>query len=261
MLLNYQIKQTSNVDLDNKNEIIFVIHGLFGSLSNLSTLAKDLQSHYHVILIDVRNHGKSPQSHSMSYPEMVEDIFELADHLEIEKFSIVGHSMGGKIAMGCALTHPERIKSIVIADIAPVSYEDKHSEVFNGLLLLNFKKIQNRMQASEQLSRYIDSPEVRQFLLKSLQKKGNDFAFLFNLRALADNYMHIRGWPYINKTFEHPALFIKGGSSDYILPVHQKSIMDQFPNAHAKIISNTGHWLHAEKAKTFNRLITDFFKK
>jgi esterase len=261
MLLNYQIKQTSNVDLDNKTEIIFVIHGLFGSLSNLSTLAKDLQSQYHVILIDVRNHGKSPQNKSMSYPEMVEDVIELADHLKIEQFSIVGHSMGGKIAMGCALSHPERISSIVIADIAPVSYEDKHSEVFNGLLLLNFKKIKNRMEASEQLSRYIDSPEVRQFLLKSLQKKGNDFAFLFNLRALADNYIHIREWPYRDKIFDKPALFIKGGSSDYILPMHQKTIMTQFPNAHAKIIANTGHWLHAEKAITFNRLVSDFFKK
>ncbi|WP_413699792.1 hypothetical protein ACLKMH_20860 [Psychromonas sp. KJ10-10] len=159
------------------------------------------------------------------------------------------------------LVTQNRVKSIVIADIAPVSYEDKHSEVFNGLLLLNFKKIKNRMQASEQLSRYIDSPEVRQFLLKSLQKKGNDFAFLFNLRGLADNYTHIRGWPYTGKTFEHPALFIKGGSSDYMLPKHQPTIMAQFPNAHAKIIANTGHWLHAEKAKTFNRLVTDFFNK
>jgi esterase len=260
MLLNYQIKQASDVDLENKTKIVFIIHGLFGSLSNLSTLAKDLQTNYHVVLIDVRNHGRSPQSDTMTYPEMVADIFELADHLKIEKFSIVGHSMGGKIAMGCALSKPLRIKNIVIADIAPVNYADKHSEVFNGLLLLDFKKIKNRLQAGEQLSRYIDSPEVRQFLLKSLQKKGNDFAFLFNLTALADNYIHIRDWPFSGKTFAQPTLFIKGGSSDYILPKYQKTIMEQFPKAQAKIIANTGHWLHAEKAKTFNRLVTEFLK-
>jgi esterase len=260
MLLNYQIKQASDVDLEKKTEIIFIIHGLFGSLSNLSTLAKELHENYHVVLIDVRNHGRSPQSETMSYPEMVADIFELADHLEIEQFSVVGHSMGGKIAMGCALTNPERIKRLVVADIAPVDYPDKHSEVFNGLLLLDFKKIRNRLQANDQLSRYIDSPEVRQFLLKSLQKKGDNFTFLFNLLALANNYIHVRGWPFSDKIFNQPTLFIKGGNSDYILPEHQNTITTQFPMAQAKIIANTGHWLHAEKAKTFNRLVTDFFK-
>ncbi|GLS92160.1 acyl-CoA esterase [Psychromonas marina] len=260
MLLNYQIKQASDNDSDNKTEIIFIIHGLFGSLSNLSTLANELKIHSHVVLIDVRNHGKSPQSDTMSYPEMVADIFELADHLNVEQFSIVGHSMGGKIAMGCALTEPDRVKRLVVADIAPVSYPDKHSEVFNSLLLLNLKKIKNRLEANEQLSRYIDSPDVRQFLLKSLQKKNNEFEFAFNLNALAHNYEYIRGWPFNDKHFDNPVLFIKGGSSDYILPEHQKTIMKQFPNAQPKIIANTGHWLHAEKAKTFNRLVTEFFK-
>jgi len=259
MLLNYQIKQSSDNDSDNKIEIIFIIHGLFGSLSNLSTLANELQTHSHVVLIDVRNHGKSPHFDSMSYPEMVADIFNVADHLEVETFSIIGHSMGGKIAMGCALTNPDRINSLVIADIAPVCYPDKHSEVFNSLLLLDLKKIKNRLQASEQLSRYIDSPDVRQFLLKSLQKKDNVFEFAFNLTALAHNYEYIRGWPFSNKKYTKSTLFIKGGSSDYILPEHQKLIMGQFPNAQAKIIANTGHWLHAEKAKTFNRLVMQFF--
>ena len=260
MLLNYQIKQASDIDIDNKTEIIFIIHGLFGSLSNLSTLAKELQTDYHVILVDVRNHGRGPQSETMTYPEMVADIFELADHLKIDKFSVVGHSMGGKIAMGCALTAPERIKRLVVADISPVCYPDKHSEVFNGLLLLDFKKIENRLQANEQLSRYIDSPDVRQFLLKSLQKKNGKFAFLFNLQALAQNYIHIRGWPFEGKIYSGPTLFIKGGNSDYILPEHQSTITQLFPKALPKIIANTGHWLHAEKAQTFNRLVAQFFK-
>ncbi len=146
------------------------------------------------------------------------------------------------------------------SDISPVCYPDKHSEVFNGLLLLDFKKIENRLQANEQLARYIDTPEVRQFLLKSLQKKDGEFAFLFNLQALANNYTHIRGWPYENKTYAGPTLFIKGGSSDYILPEHQPTIMKIFPKAQPKIIANTGHWLHAEKAVTFNRLVVQFFK-
>jgi len=259
MLLNYQIKHASNIDADSKTEIIFLIHGLFGSLTNLSTLAKELQEKCHIVLIDLRNHGQSPHSDSMTYPEMVADVFELADHLEVERFSIVGHSMGGKVAMGCALSKPERIKRLLVADIAPVSYPDKHSEVFTALLLLDFKKIKNRLQADERLSRYIESPDIRQFLLKSVRKKGLSFHFVFNLTALAHNYNYIRGWPFIDKAYEGPTLFIKGGTSDYILPEYQKTIMKQFPKAQPKIIANTGHWLHAEKAKTFNRLVTEFF--
>ena len=259
MLLNYQIKHASNIDADNKTDIIFLIHGLFGSLTNLSTLAKELQTRFHLVLIDLRNHGQSPHSDSMTYSEMVADVFELADHLKIDKFSIIGHSMGGKVAMACAVTNPTRVKRLLIADIAPVTYPDKHSEVFNALLLLDFKKISNRQQADERLARYIESPDIRQFLLKSLRKTALRFHFVFNLPALAHNYDQIRGWPYTDKSYDGPTLFIKGGTSDYILPEYQKTIMKQFPKAQPKIIANTGHWLHAEKAKTFNRLVAEFF--
>lgn len=258
MLLNYQLKQSAKHELTNKNENIFIVHGLFGSLSNLSGLAKELQMHFNIILVDVRNHGKSPRNKSMSYPDMANDIFKLADALNIDSFSIIGHSMGGKIAMTCALLQPQRIKRLIIADIAPVSYPDKHNNVFLGLKFVQQSQVKSRHEADQLLSRYIETPEVRLFLLKSLQREGDQFKFLYDLDNLHNNYSLISAWPEFKNSFDNPTLFIKGANSDYIDLHNPQPIMAHFPNAKAKVINDTGHWLHAEKPKIFNRLIVNF---
>ncbi|WP_415226739.1 alpha/beta fold hydrolase [Psychromonas sp.] len=259
MLLNYQQKQTALNEADQKCENIFIIHGLFGSLSNLAGIATALQEYQQIISIDLRNHGNSPHSPSMSYQEMANDLFELADHLNIENFSVIGHSMGGKVAMTCALQRPERINKIVIADIAPITYPNKHSDVLAGLKAVAKQQIKSRQSADLILSQYVKTAEVRQFLLKSLQKKGEHYQLQFNLEAIIANYDSIRGWPAIDNVFNKEALFIKGGNSDYICADNQNTILYLFPKAKAKVIENTGHWLHAEKPKTFNRLISQFF--
>ncbi|WP_019614675.1 alpha/beta fold hydrolase [Psychromonas ossibalaenae] len=259
MLLNYQQKQTALNESEQKCEVVFIIHGLFGSLSNLSLLAKALQKTHNTVNVDLRNHGKSPHCADMSYQEMAEDIFELADFLNIESFSIVGHSMGGKVAMTCALLHPERINKIVVADIAPINYPDKHSDVFAGLRVVADQHIESRQAAEQLLSEYVQTPEIRQFLLKSLQKKQDGYQLQFNLAAMYKNYHSIRGWLPSENIFNKQTLFIKGAKSDYILPENQADILRYFPKAKAKVIDNTGHWLHAEKAKTFNRLVSQFF--
>ena len=259
MLLNYQQKQSSLSENKKVCETIFIIHGLFGSLSNLYSLASVLQEQHHTILVDLRNHGSSPHSENMSYQDMADDIFTLADHLNIESFSIVGHSMGGKVAMACALQRPERINKIVNADIAPIAYPDKHNDVFTGLHAVANKKITSRKAADLILSEYIGAPELRQFLLKSLRKIGDYYQFQYNLTALFTNYASIRGWASTKVSFNKEVLFVKGGDSDYILPQHQNEILRFFPNAKAKVINGTGHWLHAEKPKAFNRVVADFF--
>ena len=259
MLLNYQLKQSAKHELANKNEIIFVIHGLFGSLSNLSSLAKELESDFGIILIDVRNHGKSPRNSSMSYQEMAEDIFELADSLNIDKFSVIGHSMGGKIAMSCALLQPQRINRLVVADIAPTTYGDRHSDVFMGLKLVQQLPIESRTEADNILAGYIDDPSVRQFLLKSLQRSEDQFDFLYEVENLHNNYHLIRDWPEYTSTFTGPTLFIKGENSDYINENNTHAMKKLFPNAELEVINGTGHWLHAEKPKSFNTLVIRFF--
>jgi len=260
MILNYQQKQSALSELKQSREYIFIIHGLFGSFSNLYSLANELHELHHTISVDLRNHGSSPHHESMSYQEMANDIFALADHLNIEHFSIVGHSMGGKVAMVCALLNPQRINKIVVADIAPIAYPDKHNDVFSGLKALAKEQIKTRKAADLTLSAYLKTSELRQFLLKSLRKKGEYFQLQFNLTALISNYAAIRGWPDFDNVFDKQVLFIKGSDSDYIRPEYQTNIMQHFPKAKAKIISDTGHWLHAEKPKTFNRLVKEFFK-
>jgi len=259
MLLNYQLKQPTKHEPANKNENIFIIHGLFGSLSNLSSLGKELQANFNVILVDVRNHGQSPRNASMTYQEMANDIFELADALEIEEFSVIGHSMGGKIAMTCALTQPHRIKRLVVADIAPISHDDKHSDVFSGLQAVRNANAQNRTAADKVLTDFVETPEIRQFLLKSYQRGENGFRFIYDVDNLQNNYENIRSWPQQDSVFQQPTLFIKGELSDYIEETSQPLIMGLFPNAKLKVINGTGHWLHAEKPKTFNRLVINFF--
>ena len=259
MLLNYQQKQTSLNESDQKIENIFVIHGLFGSLSNLANVATSLQTNYKVTSVDLRNHGDSPHSDTMSYQEMANDIFELADHLAIDHFSIIGHSMGGKVAMYCALQRPDRINRLVIADIAPVKYGNHHQDVFDGLTTLIEKPIESRQMADKCLSATIENIGIRQFLLKSLFRKDGKFQLKFNLNSIMKNYTLISGWPDINTVFNKPVLFIKGSDSDYILKKYSASIAHLFPKAQAKIINDAGHWLHADKPKLFNRLIMNFF--
>jgi len=260
MILNYRQKKSTLPESKQSSENIFIIHGLFGSLSNLSGLASELQEMHHTISVDLRNHGNSPHDNSMTYHEMANDIFALADNLNIERFSIVGHSMGGKVAMACALINPQRVNKIVVADIAPIAYPDKHNDVFIGLSALANEPIKNRKAADLTLSPYITTPEIRQFLLKSLIKRGEHFQLLFNLPALSTNYPAIRSWPKFDAVFNKEVLFIKGADSDYIRPEYQADILHYFPNAKAKMIKDTGHWLHAEKPKSFNRLVKEFFK-
>ncbi len=261
MLLNYQIKTVLKHDTDDKSDTIFILHGLFGSLSNLTLLAKHLNTTHNIVLIDLRNHGQSPQSETMSYPLMADDIFALADHLQIITFSIVGHSMGGKVAMACAFKNPERIDSIVIADIAPIAYDDKHQSIFNALNTFDFQKYNTRQEADKALSQFIDNADIRRFLLKSLHKNEQGFTLRFNLKTLHQQYDNIRDWPFHDKVFNKKTLFIKGADSDYIKASYRTSILKQFPQAQVKIIQQCDHWLHIQKAKTFNRLVGQFFDK
>jgi len=259
MLLNYQQKQADLDKTTPKANNIFILHGLFGSLSNLAGLANVLQAKHNIITVDLRNHGNSPHHSSMTYEEMAADIFLLADKLDITNFSIVGHSMGGKVAMMCALQQPQRINKLVVVDIAPIAYPDKHQRVLKGLQRVFKETIKSRKEADAILQCDVEEADVRQFLLKSLQKQDGHYQLQFNLPAIYENYTAIRDWPTTNNRFEKNVLFIKGEDSGYISAANQSAIKQLFPNAELKIIAHTGHWLHADKPKIFNRLVSQFF--
>lgn len=236
-----------------------LIHGLFGSLENLNGLAKALSDDREVISIDVRNHGRSEHDTSMTYHDVTQDVINLLDELSITEFDIIGHSMGGKIAMLLALLYPSRVRKLVVLDVAPVTYDARHNKIFDALMSVDLHTIDGRKAADETLSQRISEAGVRQFLLKSLYKDDSGrYQWRFNLQTLYDNYSDIVSFPDIDKCFEGETLFVKGALSDYILPEHREQILRYFPQSKARVISGTAHWLHAEKPQMVNQSVRDF---
>ena len=239
-------------------EPLILIHGLFGSYENLAGVGRVLSDQWQVISIDLPNHGQSPHSEQMNYRSMVADLAETLDSLNIQKCALLGHSLGGKLAMAFALTYPQRVSQLIVADISPVRYERSHQAVFAGLNAVTLTTINNRSDADKQMAAHIKEPGVRQFLLKSLEKTEQGFRWKFNLAALAQCYDELLSAPAEQGSFAGPVLFIKGAESGYILSEHRPQIMEFFPEAQAKIINGTGHWLHAEKPAAFARLVREF---
>ncbi|HGS4501725.1 TPA: alpha/beta fold hydrolase [Vibrio parahaemolyticus] len=247
-----------NYKQEGQGQTVVLIHGLFGSLSNLGLLARDLVEDHSVISIDLRNHGLSFHSDTHNYTDMAQDVATLLQHLNVEPSIIVGHSMGGKVAMKLADIAPNLVKQLVVLDMAPVAYQtNRHDNVFDGLLAVIKEKPANRQQTLEILAQHIEMDGVRQFLSKSLFKNKDHMAWRFNVDSLLSNYAEIIGWQDIAPT-EIPTLFIKGGDSDYLMPEHQPSVQRQFKQAKAHIIANTGHWLHAEKPAEVMRVIRKY---
>jgi len=237
---------------------VILLHGLFGSLSNLAGVAKALSDNFCVYQLDLRNHGASPHDDNMNYPAMASDIVEFMDDHSIEHAHILGHSMGGKIAMQVALNHPERLQKLIVADIAPVTYAQHDNPALDGLKALSQTPLESRRQADEILSQYISEPPVRAFLLKNLYRQESGFYKLrLNLQAVLNHYQSVRE-TLTGEPFCGPTLFLKGSDSAYIQQKHKETILSLFPNTKIKIISGTGHWLHSEKPDTFNRLVVQF---
>jgi len=250
--LHYQ-RQGSGTD-------IILIHGLLGSLENLNMVAKSLKENYRVTNIDVRNHGLSFHKNSMTYKELAQDIVELMADIGVESSHILGHSMGGKIAMELALEHSEKVDKLIVADIAPVAYPSHHAHIIKGLQSINVDNIQTRKDADNQLSKFVDEVGIRQFLLRNLAAKDGKFNFKCNLDNIEQCYQQIMKGYQGEQSFTGETLFIKGGNSNYITTEHRDIIKQLFPNSRAKIIQGAGHWLHAEKTTAFNKLVNDFLQ-
>lgn len=248
--LHYQ-QQGSGAD-------IILIHGLFGSLENLNMVAKGLKDNYRVTNIDVRNHGLSFHKNSMSYQELAQDVVDLMAMINIERAHILGHSMGGKIAMQLALDHSEKVDKLIVADIAPVAYPPHHNLIIEGLQSIKLEDINNRKDADKQLSAFVDDIGVRQFLLRNLVAKDGKFNLKCNLDNIQQCYRQIMAANEGKQDFKGETLFIKGGNSDYITAAHRDIIHALYPNSRAKIIQGTGHWLHAEKTTVFNKIVNDY---
>ena len=243
-------------------EPLLILHGLFGSLSNWAWHSRKLASHFTVYGLDLRNHGGSPHDDAMSYALMAQDVVDFMDDQNITAAHVLGHSMGGKVAMQLAMDHPERIRRLVIADIAPVQYggeRGEHDEIFDGMCALDVDALSSRTVADKQLADWVEDEVVRQFLLSNLVRDDNGrYSWRINLPALRDSYPALRDKPAGDGVFDRDVLFIRGDLSDYIKESHRDETLRHFPRASIKTLMHAGHWLHAEKPETFNRLVFDF---
>lgn len=241
-------------------EPLLILHGMLGNSNNWSGHSRRLAENFAVYALDMRNHGQSPHAPQMDYPTMAQDVLAFMDSHGIERAHVLGHSMGGKVAMQLALNEPQRILKLVIADVAPVAYErGEHDQIFAGLDAIDLATLSSRTDADRQLAEWVEDEIVRQFLLSNLLRSDEGFAWRINLPVIRDSYPLLRagvtGGPY-----QGDVLFVRGGRSDYILPAYEPALKAQFPQARIETIEHTGHWLHAEKPDTFYRIVSDFLR-
>ncbi len=240
-------------------EPLVLLHGLFGSGDNWFGVAPKLAVEFHVFAPDLRNHGHSPHHVEMDYPLMATDVEKLFAAQKIQSAHVIGHSMGGKVAMQFALDFPARVKKLVVVDMAPRAYAQSHDKIFAALLALELNLFQNRQQIEEALAPEIPSLNLRRFLLKNLGRDDHGkFVWKMNLRGVAENYVHLGKVLRGGKTFGNPALFIRGGKSDYINAADAAEILILFPAAEIQTIATANHWVHADAPEEFVRLVLEF---
>ncbi|MBN7810117.1 alpha/beta fold hydrolase [Algoriphagus sp. H41] len=239
---------------------LVILHGLFGSLDNWFSIAKELTEHYTLYLVDQRNHGDSPHADAWNYDVMVEDLKELLDAEGLDKIYLMGHSMGGKTVMNFAAKYPEYIEKLIVADIAPRYYAPHHQTILEGLNSLDLKAIQSRKEADEQLAVYVPELGTRQFLLKSLTRGGEGFAWKINLPVITQNIENVGEALAEGSQFDGPTLFLAGGNSNYIQQKDLPDLEKHFPNYQLEFVANAGHWLHAEQPHAVVEEMRKFLK-
>lgn len=238
---------------------LIILHGLFGSLDNWMTIAKELGKDFEVYIVDARNHGQSPQDDVFNYQVMVEDLKEFIEEHQMISPIILGHSMGGKTAMQFAIDYPNLLSKLIVADIAPRAYPIHHDLIINSLKSLNFNEIKTRNEADEKLAQYIFDLSTRQFLLKNLYwATQGQLAFRFNLEVISKNIDEVGAEIKFTSPFYQHTLFIRGDQSNYILDSDFEQIFTIFPNAQVKTIENSGHWVHAENPLAFLKVVKAF---
>ena len=252
--------------------VLIILHGLFGSSDNWTTIAKHLSGDFTVILPDLRNHGQSPHSEIHDYESMRNDLYELVTDLSLQKFFLAGHSMGGKIAISFAMKWPEMLLGLLIADISPFRGDDNvgsehsyHAKILKTMLDLNLGSIHSREQAESELGKSALPPKIIGFIMKNLRRiEGNHFEWKLNAPVLLKNLEYImepmeRDAAYSSRVTGFPVIFLRGSNSDYLPHEDYADILNIFPAAEFIEIPDSGHWVHADNPeaviKSIRRLI------
>lgn len=236
---------------------LLIVHGLFGSGRNWGAIARRLAATRDVVTVDMRNHGDSPRMPAQGYPDMADDLAEVIS-AEGRAMDVLGHSMGGKAAMQLALTEPDLVDRLVVADIAPVAYDHDQTRHVHAMRALDLGGITSRGEADRRLAATVPDPALRAFFLQSLDLKASPPRWKLNLDVLEAEMPRIVGWPGTQGRFGGRALFLTGADSSYVRPEHRETIRALFPHARFARLPGAGHWLHAEKPREFAETVGVF---
>lgn len=242
-------------------EPLIILHGLLGSLDNWMPHAQLLARDFQVSLLDLRNHGRSPHADAFDYDLLAADVAEFMRDQNLARVNLLGHSMGGKVAMRFAQLHPEATRRLLVLDMSPREYPPRYAEILHTMHTLDLRQFRHRAEVDAALIPAAPDKNVRQFLLKNIgrDEEGN-LRWKPNLASLRENYHCVRGAIPADSTFGGATLFIRGERSDYVLPEDETLIKTLFPAAKIATIPDAGHWVHAEAPEEFLRLAREFFQ-
>ena len=227
-----------------------ILHGLFGTLDNWQTIAKNLAEKYTVYLVDQRNHGRSPHFNSHTYVEMAEDLYTFMNEQGIPSATLLGHSMGGKTVMQFTADHEDMVDRLYVVDMAPKQYSPHHGDIIDALDSIPVATIKSRKDAETVLIDKIPDAGIRLFLLKNLSRsKTGGYEWKMNLPVLKRDYLNVIDKTHLPWPIEVKTTFIRGGDSNYILDSDFEHIEEYFPNSTVVTIENAGHWVHAQQPK------------
>lgn len=237
---------------------LLILHGLLGTGNNWGTIARQLSETHEVYALDLRNHGRSPHTETMDYEAMAQDVVDFMDEHKLEKATILGHSMGGKVAMTLALSHKERVEKLIVADIAPVVYQPEHHYLVEALQSLDLSQVEKREHADQQLQASVPEVGLRMFLLNNLAFQNKRYQWRCNLDVIEKDLSKIYGFPEVSGSYPGKTLFVGGANSNYILRQHYAHIFRFFPNNTILMLNDAGHWLHADQPEAFLKTVQQF---
>jgi len=239
---------------------LLILHGLFGSGKNWHSFLRRFGAHFEVFSVDLRNHGQSFHADAMNYPLMADDVAQLIAQLGLRDSRIIGHSMGGKVAMTLAIQHPGLLSRMVVADIAPVAYPHQYEDLIKPIINLELERYESRAQVDQALRGDIADDQLRAFLLHNLVREAGDWRWRVNWSAIHRALAALTGFAPLAPDWssELPTQFIRGANSNYVGEAEVAVIKRHFRNSRIDTIAGAGHWLHAEKPDAFARLALDF---
>jgi pimeloyl-ACP methyl ester carboxylesterase len=243
--------------------VLVLLHGLFGSSGNWGSVARRLEPRYRLLVPDLRNHGQSPHHPDNAYPAMAADVLRLLDDRDVAAATLVGHSMGGKVAMRLALSEPQRVSGLAVVDMAPVRYGHDFRAVLAGFHAVDLAHISSRADADAQMAPHVPGRAVRAFLLQNLARGPDGWAWRLNLSAIEAAQARITGFddPAPGARYEGPASFIHGTRSDYVTPSSHARIRALFPQADHCPVEDAGHWVYADQPQRFMDCLERFLAR